>query len=764
VGPSRGALLLLGCCGFAGHAGLAVAAPVQSQSERIGASTFATLAAEPLRGLRAAAAGLLLQAPDGGALPVAPLLVGLEAGAGNGLGSLDSGETGKTLTAFFLLEVDGDALGASASTEASGEAADVRRVERVEIYAYLLGSGGEVLGHRASAVSLAGAASTPALEEGVLRFAGLRISGSLRAEGAAVLPERLRLLVLDPASNRYGLTTLPIDLESATRWPPPSFDSEGSWWLVDLGTGITGTAGTNAGARSARPVLLAGRRHAFELSPSWSVTSARQDAAHPGPTRQVAGAPDAPPSRNLRATLRPVRANDRTPPRQTLLEVSTRPTSGLARSVEVEIPRDQPPGAYQLEVTFAPEQDLEHADQEQADEESAAVATLPIEVWIATPEMVAAGVVAWPALLRLDSAPTSRTDTAGVPVGKSDAQTARYLALLTRAESDEASSLEGLLQLLVSAPGRTDAPRDVVSAIARGAVRLVEGSDRTPAVSWQIIVPLLEHHRRAFLRGYADGGSTAALNSLDVAEMLALLFSPGGVEQEGRTLIADVLALSARDCEHRGMLQVASRLLLAAIEVDAGHRSSLEMLAFDRERSGDLEGAAETVQQLLRDDPRNRELRLRQAVLAQRRGRLRQADASARELVAERAGDWIEQLALEIRGSIALGREDASGDDSRAVELLRTATAEHPGNQRLRILYALALDRSNRQDEADRVLSRAETLEPSGPSPRYRYAQPAGSGITDSQRRLTAALPLLRAQLVEAATREVREVRNARTR
>ena len=289
-------------------------------------------------------------------------------------------------------------------------------------------------------------------------------------------------------------------------------------------------------------------------------------------------------------------------------------------------------------------------------------------------------------------------------------------------------------------------------------MRLVESSDRTPASSWQIVVPLLEHHRRAFLRGYTDGSSSAALNNLDVAEILAGLFPPGGVEQEGRTLIADELALAARDCEHRGMLQRASRLLVAAIEVDEGHRSSLEMLAFSRERSGDLESAAEAVERLLRDDPRNRELRLRQAVLAQRRGRLRQADASARELVSERAGDWIEELALEVRGSIALGRDvdrdESTGDASRAVELLRTAAAEHPDNQRLRILYALALDRSSRQDESDAVLAQAEMLEPSGPSPRYRYAQPTASGVADSQRRLASALPVLRAQLVEAAMRE----------
>jgi hypothetical protein len=494
-------------------------------------------------------------------------------------------------------------------------------------------------------------------------------------------------------------------------------------------------------------VLVTGGRHAFELSPSWSDGSARQAAA-----LQVAGAPAAPTWRNLRAVLRPARANDHTLPQQTLLQASVRQTPDAARTVELEVPRDQRPGSYRLEVTF--------------DHERAAVATLPIEVWIATAEMVGdADAVAWPSLLRLDSLPASRPDTAGARVGKNDAQTARYLALLTQAESNEASSLDGLLELLVSADGRTDAPKDAVTAIARGAVRLVEGSDRTPASSWQIVVPLLDHHRRAFVRGFVDGRSSAALNNLDVAEILAHLFSPGGVEQEGRTLIADALALAARDCEHRGMPDRAARLLLAAIEVDAGHRGSLEMLAFGRERSGDLDGAAEAVERLLRDDPRNRELRLRQAVLARRRGRPRQADASARELVAERAGDWIEELALEIRGSIALDQDYPSDGTSPAVELLRSAAADHPDNQRLRILYALALDRSNRRDESDAVLAQAERLEPSGPSPRYRYAQPAASGIADSQRRLTSALPLLRAQLVEAAARLVeREPADPRTR
>jgi Flp pilus assembly protein TadD len=720
LGISRGALLLFCGCLTAGHAGWAVAASIPQEKDRNRASTLATLAAEPLRGLRAAAAGLLLQAPDGGALPVAPLLVGIDVerdvlGVPDEVSSDTSGspEPRRALIVSFLLEVAGDALAAGAPTDAGEAAAENRRVE---IYAYLLGSGGEVLGHRASVISLAGLAPGPASEEGVEE--GLRIAGSLRAEIERTQPDRLRLLVLDPASNRHGLASVPIDLRTAALWPPPSFASEGAWRVVDLG------ARDIVGARSARPVLFAGRRHAFDLSPSESDGAARQ-------------ASDEPPRRNLRVALRPARENDRTLPRHTLLETSARRTPGPAQTVDVELPGNQPPGAYQLEVTF--------------DQEGAAVATRPIEVWIAAEMLAEAEALAWPSLLRLDSLPTSRTDTTDARGPRADAQTARYFAHLIQADSNEASSLDGLLELLTVPGGSTEASRRVLTAIARGAVRLVEDSDRVRTSSWEIVVPLLEHHRRAFLRGSSGGRSMAALNNLDAAEILARLFPPGDLELEGRTLIADALALGARDCEVLGLTQRTSRLLLAALEVDPGHRSSLELLAIHRERSGDLAGAVEAVERLLRDDPRNRELRLRQAVLAHRRGRLRTADARARDLVAERAGDWIEELALEIRGSIALGQ----GDVSAAVGLLRNAAAEHPDNQRLRILYASALERSGGQVASDAVLSQAELLEPVGPSPRYRYAQPVASGIVDSQRRLAAALPLLRAQLVAAATRQV---------
>jgi hypothetical protein len=673
---------------------------------------------EPLRGLRAAAAGLLMQAPDGGELRVAPAVSALSTAEG-------------MATVSFLLELAGDSLAASAppaaNTAPSG-AADASEPEplRLELYAYLLGAGGAVLGHAGSTMQIDVDQASPLLSDG-----GLRIAGTLQATDAAP-PDRLRLLLLDPVTNRHGLGTVALGSAGGTGGalllPAPSFPSTGVWWLVHLGHD------QQIADQAARPVLIPGLQYSVTLA----VDSLRM------PTSSLRG---------LRTTLRPLRATERTSerttertpergnprgaPRDITLPTSPSRSPNEGHTLQLEVPRDVRPGPYRLTISF--------------NQERTAWTTLPIEVWVAPRDLEPeAATLSWPDLLRLGSDPAAGPNATAASGRKLDARTASYLRALTLANTDSAASLEGLLEPFSVAGNDLDKQRDVLTSMARAVVRMVRDSGSSQSTAWQLLVPLIEHHHRAFLRGYTDGRGTAGQNQLDVVDTLARLFPAGNIESEGRGLIADALVVAARDCESFGLLQRSERLLTVALEVDESHGTAGQMLAFSRERRGDVPGAIAAYEILHRRDPRNREVRLRLAALEQRGGRPRDAERLARELIGERTGDWIEQLAMEIRGSIALGEDDIAG----AVVLLRQAVAEHSDNQRLRILYALALDRSNRQRQADVLLSQAEVLEPSGPSPRFRYAQPALPGIVDSERRLASALPLLRAKMIETASEQ----------
>jgi tetratricopeptide (TPR) repeat protein len=184
------------------------------------AHSGSTLEIQPLGGLRAEVAALLIQGIGGGGLPIAVAIfpeVTYGAVTPGGLA--------------FLVE-----LGSAPVMPVEGE-------RPLEVYVYAVDPGGEVVAHYAAT-----APSWPAVGEGV------KVAGRLPLGAGAY---SLRFLVWDPAGRRYGMAVREVVLE-ATSAAPRIADDCADWSVADDAPG-------DLPRLSARPVLVRGERLRLSL-------------------------------------------------------------------------------------------------------------------------------------------------------------------------------------------------------------------------------------------------------------------------------------------------------------------------------------------------------------------------------------------------------------------------------------------------------------------------------------------------------------------
>ena len=168
-----------------------------------------------------------------------------------------------------------------------------------------------------------------------------------------------------------------------------------------------------------------------------------------------------------------------------------------------------------------------------------------------------------------------------------------------------------------------------------------------------------------------------------------------------------------------GQRQAARQMLEAAIATAPGSAPALLGLGALNERNGLPEEAVEELSRLYKKHPGNLEGRLRLAVNRARIGEYKAAEELFRGLLAPSSPLWIRTLAYQELGRLLIDK----GRVDEAEMQLREGVARIPGDQRLQIQLAHALDQAWRPKEAESVVDQLEAHgRQQSTSPRYRYS------------------------------------------
>ena len=233
--------------------------------------------------------------------------------------------------------------------------------------------------------------------------------------------------------------------------------------------------------------------------------------------------------------------------------------------------------------------------------------------------------------------------------------------------------------------------------------------------------------------------SHARKMAITYAEQLARL-KPANGFSEG------LLVNLAADLAQAGASTAARDLLEQTLRLSPGYLPALLSLGFSYERGAQYLDAAFKYQRLVDTHPEFDEGRLRLGINLTRTSQNRAAEKLLRDLLQVGARPWIEAVAAQelVRLLVKKGR------GSEAEREVRAALDRMPDDQRLWILLAAILERSNRHGEAIEAMA---NLPPAsrGVSPRARYAEWPALGVKASQAHLTAlaeeADPALKAAL-----------------
>lgn len=175
------------------------------------------------------------------------------------------------------------------------------------------------------------------------------------------------------------------------------------------------------------------------------------------------------------------------------------------------------------------------------------------------------------------------------------------------------------------------------------------------------------------------------------------------------------------------------------MELDPGNTFALLQLALGLERTGDYRRAVDLLERLVAADPKAPEARLRLGINLLRTGRDRRGVATLERLTREQNPDWVLAVAWE---AVAMERL-RTGEPQEAIAVLRQARARLPGQQRLAIQLAYALERAGRRREAHRLLDDLEGSAAGEPSPRHLYTL-WPSGGREGTEELLARVAMLR--------------------
>jgi Flp pilus assembly protein TadD len=588
----------------------------------------------------------------------------------------------------FVIEVDGAGL----------LAGDRGGASPIGLYAYVVDTGGRIVDHIAQGV---------VVDAGVygqyIAATGLKFSGRFEvAPGEYALRVMVRNHNNENFYMSWGLVTVPGAGDPDMMLLPPLFPEENGDWLLVMQAGEN--PAIELGERpvpppAAKPALVEDRAGELWLGGSgWG--------------------------EDERVGLRIVNSLGRTVS-EPVVELVGPAIGDFGFRRAAFSPVDAPPGNYTLVVTVSDDRT-----------ETVVRRALPIVVVGRDDRPV------WPARSREGAdavLPAVETQKRSAPkIKKGEARDLYRQALVLLGGGDTVGSRRAVADLERSA----FAGSGVKAGRVLGEAEYAE-SKALARIDPECLIPMAFLHRELY-RGYAarNEGELAAharRMAITYAEQLARLDPGNGFSER-------LMVNMAADLAQTGASSGAHELLERTVRLNPDYRAALLSLGFSYEQNGGYFEAAMTYRRLVQVHPGDDEGRLRLAVNLIRIGDGGDGLEILRGLLGDDVLPWVQTIAAQELVRFLLEH----GESDEAEETVRTALLRRPQDQRLWILLAGNLERSNRYSEAIESVSH---LPPAarGVSPRARYSEWPSLGVGASQGALAArsgeALPTLRAAL-----------------
>ena len=599
----------------------------------------------------------------------------------------ERGEDDRTIVPF-VVEVDGESL-------LSGR---IGRSIAIGLYAYVVDDDGRVVDHIAQGLVL-----DPGVYADRIIASGLKFSGrfALRPGNFA-----LRVMVQNRRTGSFfmswSLLTLPAAEDPTPQLLPPLFPDAVSDWVVarQAGTGSSMVLGNGDGSLpSARPALVEDRPAEVWLGGGgWG--------------------------ENARVGIRIINELGRTVSEPVVkLGGPAVGTFGFRRATLA--PVDLPPGDYTLIVTLLDDQTSEMLRR-----------ALPVVVvgdgdpqaWTSARAPDETG----------DETIVERVDQAEPKMNKKEIRAAYRRALLPLGEGDTVAArrLVAELERGVLADPSPKAVRNL------GEAQYAE-SKALAKLNPDSLIPIALLHRELYRSYRARSEGVLAIHARTMTITLAAQFArlePENGFSEG------LMVNLAGDIAQMGAATAARDLLEQTLLFSPDYWPALLSLGFSFERNGEYFEATTNYRRLVETHPGLDEGRLRLAINLIRTGGNGPGVELLRGLMEAGGRPWVQTIAAQelVRYLVDKG---SAGEAERAV---RAALERMPDDQRLWILLAAILERSNRHREAIEAVA---DLPPASleVSPRARYAEWPSLGVRASQSDLTAraieAMPALRSAL-----------------
>lgn len=571
---------------------------------------------------------------------------------------------------LFVVEVDGGSLLAGSAGE---------RI-RLELYGYLVDDAGAVVRHFAEGVVVDAAAHVAAVAGGGLKFIGtIEVPSGLYS---------FRVVVRNRQTGEFFLSRQDIQIPQRDAVEPfllpPLIADRSPNWAVTLQHGLD-VATTER--------LFPGISAWPSARPVWDSTQ---------PLDMVVGCPGA--TERYGASVRLLDAAGFTVGERSVALGERILSTGLADYYRVTVPPpDLPAGAYRLVI-------------ELADVDSGQSVTYSMNLDVHR----GGASTSWAMLDVQGEAPATHRPTASERLKKSEIRKrevvsgyANALGLLAAGNAVAGRQALADVEVRVTATRSPQRIKHLQAVEIRKALQLAEKDPNT------ILAVTLFH--RDMYRWYAARRRTAlASHSWQVVTgvMDQVARVQDGLPMDG--FREAVLLDQASDLAREGDIAGARRLLEELVGIAPQNPQARLGLAALCERTGDPATAVENLQALLEHSPDHAEARLRLAVNQLRVGDRRTAEGHLRTLLAGQAPLWIRTLAYQELGRSLVDR----GRVGEGERLLHSALDEIPRNQRLRLLYAYALDLQQRPWDATRVIEELDSLGGQyTTSPRLLYAQ-----------------------------------------
>lgn len=608
--------------------------------------------------------------------------------------SLDERGEDQRTNVPFEVEVDGASL-------LDG---DVGRRIAIGLYAYVVDDDGRVVDHIAQGLVLDADVYGNRISASGLKFVG---RFALKPGDYA-----LRVMVRNHRTGEFfmswSLLTLPDPDDSAPQFLPPLFSDVGSYWVVARQAGVGSAVIFGEGndfLPSARPALVEDRKAEVWLGGGgWH--------------------------EKTRAAVRIVNELGRTVS-EPVLEFSG-PTVGDFSFRRASLsPVDLPPGDYTVIVTLSDEQGSEVLRRAVP---AVVVAAGESPMWTRARASASVGV----------ETAVDRNTRAETKINKKELRASYRRALRALGGGD---LVEGRRQ--VAEVEREILPDPSPKAVTTLGEAEYAASKAIANKQPNGLIPMALLHRELYRSYVARREGVLATHARKMAttyaEQLARVKPENGFSE-------GLMVNLAADLAQGGASSAARDLLEQTLRISPDYRPALLSLGFSFERNGEYIKAAATYRRLVENYPGFNEGRLRLAINLIRTGRAGQGAELLRGLLKGGARPWVQTVASQELVRYLLD-EGLLGEAEQEV---RKALETLPKDQRLWILLAAILERTDRHDEAVARLADLPAAS-RGVSPRARYAEWPSLGVKASQaylmKRAVEAMPALQSALTDVGGR-----------